>query len=270
MRPPASSLPTEDICHGEVNDASAFDYNEVDGTSSNRCGRDDIAVVSRNSSTVAFTATNGFRSANNPTFNNHQNKSATSNDLDDFDEAVDDELLTLDVDNIVTMSSSKSQQHQQQPYSQPSSFSGESKSRMPLQPIGNGGLHNLGRKGTFDADDNINWNTDSNNNGNMYKHSSHNNNNNSYEGNTNDGDSFGKSYDNFHSSNSNTYISNNNNDQDTPLCPGHNLPCRLLTAQTASNNGRQFYKCSLPGKRLIVYVLLFIPSPSTTCPRSQS
>ena len=31
-----------------------------------------------------------------------------------------------------------------------------------------------------------------------------------------------------------------------PLCPGHNLPCRLLTASTATNAGRQFYKCCLP------------------------
>eukprot|EP00547_Thalassionema_nitzschioides_P005472 CAMPEP_0194204474 /NCGR_PEP_ID=MMETSP0156-20130528/3983_1 /TAXON_ID=33649 /ORGANISM="Thalassionema nitzschioides, Strain L26-B" /LENGTH=1111 /DNA_ID=CAMNT_0038930501 /DNA_START=141 /DNA_END=3476 /DNA_ORIENTATION=+ len=28
------------------------------------------------------------------------------------------------------------------------------------------------------------------------------------------------------------------------LCPGHSDPCRLLTANTAANKGRQFYKCS--------------------------
>ena len=27
---------------------------------------------------------------------------------------------------------------------------------------------------------------------------------------------------------------------------GHNLPCRCLTANTSTNMGRQFYKCSLP------------------------
>jgi hypothetical protein len=31
-----------------------------------------------------------------------------------------------------------------------------------------------------------------------------------------------------------------------PLCSGHGAPCRLLTASTAQNSGRQFYKCSLP------------------------
>jgi len=32
----------------------------------------------------------------------------------------------------------------------------------------------------------------------------------------------------------------------TPLCSGHNQPCILLTAKTSVNEGRQFYKCSLP------------------------
>ena len=31
-----------------------------------------------------------------------------------------------------------------------------------------------------------------------------------------------------------------------PLCPGHGKPCRVLTAQTSTNAGRQFYKCSMP------------------------
>ena len=31
-----------------------------------------------------------------------------------------------------------------------------------------------------------------------------------------------------------------------PLCPGHNMPCRLLTANTSTNPGRQFYKCAMP------------------------
>jgi hypothetical protein len=30
------------------------------------------------------------------------------------------------------------------------------------------------------------------------------------------------------------------------ICSGHNLPCRVLTANTSRNQGRQFYKCSLP------------------------
>mmetsp|Transcript_9010 Transcript_9010/g.21950 ORF Transcript_9010/g.21950 Transcript_9010/m.21950 type:complete len:1376 (+) Transcript_9010:166-4293(+) len=37
-----------------------------------------------------------------------------------------------------------------------------------------------------------------------------------------------------------------NNNGACPLCPGHNKPCAILTAQTATNAGRQFYKCSMP------------------------
>ena len=37
-----------------------------------------------------------------------------------------------------------------------------------------------------------------------------------------------------------------NNLDGAPLCPGHNRPCRTLTAGTANNSGRQFYKCSMP------------------------
>ena len=35
-------------------------------------------------------------------------------------------------------------------------------------------------------------------------------------------------------------------DPNAPLCPGHGLRCRRLTANTAANQGREFYKCSLP------------------------
>jgi len=33
------------------------------------------------------------------------------------------------------------------------------------------------------------------------------------------------------------------NNNGSPLCPGHNEPCRICTATTASNMGRQFYVC---------------------------
>jgi len=39
---------------------------------------------------------------------------------------------------------------------------------------------------------------------------------------------------------------NDNSNEGAPLCPGHSQPCRVLTAQTTTNAGRQFYKCSLP------------------------
>ena len=31
-----------------------------------------------------------------------------------------------------------------------------------------------------------------------------------------------------------------------PLCPGHSRPCRVFTASTSTNMGREFYKCSMP------------------------
>ena len=34
-------------------------------------------------------------------------------------------------------------------------------------------------------------------------------------------------------------------DTNAPLCPTHNQPCRLLTARSEANAGRQFYKCSV-------------------------
>jgi hypothetical protein len=40
--------------------------------------------------------------------------------------------------------------------------------------------------------------------------------------------------------------SSSGNVEGVPLCPGHSRPCRTLTAGTANNAGRQFYKCSMP------------------------
>lgn len=34
-------------------------------------------------------------------------------------------------------------------------------------------------------------------------------------------------------------------DPNAPRCPGHDVPCRTLTANTAANQGRTFYKCSV-------------------------
>ena len=42
------------------------------------------------------------------------------------------------------------------------------------------------------------------------------------------------------------HMSSIGGDGSAPLCSGHGVPCRLLTASTAQNSGRQFYKCSLP------------------------
>jgi len=55
------------------------------------------------------------------------------------------------------------------------------------------------------------------------------------------GNSNGNSNMNMDSSGNPSYGDNN-----TPLCPGHNQPCRILTSNSAANPGRQFYKCSIP------------------------
>ena len=49
---------------------------------------------------------------------------------------------------------------------------------------------------------------------------------------------------NFDSQRNTSY--NRDDGDNAPLCPGHGLPCRCLTANTSINMGRQFYKCSLP------------------------
>mmetsp|Transcript_16862 Transcript_16862/g.31928 ORF Transcript_16862/g.31928 Transcript_16862/m.31928 type:complete len:1280 (-) Transcript_16862:2376-6215(-) len=59
---------------------------------------------------------------------------------------------------------------------------------------------------------------------------------------------------NFQQAQSNTFAVNNLGQDNTsifeingvPLCPGHNEPCRILTSNTATNKGRQFYKCARP------------------------
>ncbi len=48
-------------------------------------------------------------------------------------------------------------------------------------------------------------------------------------------------YSNNNASNTSTSIFEQNG---VPLCPGHNEPCRILTSNTSSNQGRQFYKCA--------------------------
>jgi DEAD/DEAH box helicase/GRF zinc finger len=46
--------------------------------------------------------------------------------------------------------------------------------------------------------------------------------------------------------NNNSHPANSSYNPEAPLCPGHNLPCQVLTAKTAKNAGRPFYKCSMP------------------------
>jgi len=69
--------------------------------------------------------------------------------------------------------------------------------------------------------------------------------------NTNSSSSYNDSFadDNYGSGSAHGSFSmmNTSNASGAPLCPGHNQPCCLLTANTAANSGRQFYKCSMPG-----------------------
>lgn len=62
-------------------------------------------------------------------------------------------------------------------------------------------------------------------------------------------ESFGSSNDAFHDSagrrSNPASFNDSSTDQDVPLCPGHSRPCRLLTARSAANTGRQFFKCCM-------------------------
>ena len=62
------------------------------------------------------------------------------------------------------------------------------------------------------------------------------------------GNSAGGSYDGGPSSwgGGTNNMSSAGGDGSAPLCSGHGVPCCLLTASTAQNSGRQFYKCSFP------------------------
>lgn len=66
---------------------------------------------------------------------------------------------------------------------------------------------------------------------------------------TDPNESFGSSNDAFHDStgprSNPASFNDSSTDQDVPHCPGHSRPCRLLTARSAANAGRQFFKCCM-------------------------
>ena len=65
-------------------------------------------------------------------------------------------------------------------------------------------------------------------------------------GNSAGGDSYGGGSSSWGGGGGTNHMSSSGGDGSAPLCSGHGVPCRLLTASTAQNSGRQFYKCSLP------------------------
>ena len=116
-----------------------------------------------------------------------------------------------------------------------------------------------------------NSNSSANNNSNSYGQNSNDyGNSNSFGNDSNNSNSYGQASNGYGNSNSIGNDNNNNSYGQTsndyaassssfapppavrsgsdsaPLCPGHNVPCRSLTASTSTNAGRQFYKCSLP------------------------
>ena len=245
-------------------DAPNFDYDEVD---SSRNSGQTTAATRSNFSAAGVTSNNNFRSNNygnannsgfaslnnntlnsnrsgnsngnfNSTFNGN-NRSFSNSNIDEFDD-IDDELLALDVDNITQNKTSHTQQLNNQRSNQ-SSFNND-ENRMPLHNNFSGGDYN----------GNI---VNSSNNGvsNIYKSSQDN-----YQGNAS---TFGESYDNVSRYGNTNNYNNTSNDQDTPLCPGHNVPSRVLTATTSANNGRQFYKCSLPGMKDMLFCSDKLRSP---------
>ena len=174
---------------------------------------------------------NGYNSNNNNSNLNSFQKNNNFNGNSEFDDG-DDELLALDVDKIVNGSSFSSQpqpQHLQSTFGNNHQFVNND-GRVPLRSISGDQEHSSGYNGNTGYNNSNSFNC---------------------EGGHKNASTFGESYDsNFNSTN---YGDNGGGDANAPPCPGHNVPCRVLTAQTASNNGRQFYKCSLPGEMKILY-----------------
>ncbi len=240
---------------------TAFDYNEF-GTGTSAI--DDVGGAERN-----------FR---NNSFHNRVSPPAAaapgSQDLaEEFQMDDDDELLALDVDNIVSQKPDWNQRKQQS-----SSYSnfGQYGSNFNKQPFGNGNEgnrvfdHEGGYRNSSHSVGNLHW--DNINSSYPNSSSTNNQNNNAasfgnelHQSNTistsgqgyrsqNNHTTFGQDYDyqnnnshnNDEQSNINGFGRNGSSNQGAPLCPGHNEPCIILTANTASNPGRKFYKCSLP------------------------
>ena len=229
---------------------SAFDYNDFDTSTSANNGRYGAEKGGmhwgRNGGDAATTTVGGGDPA------------------DEFEMDDDDELLALDVDNIVSQKPTWQQQQQPQ-QQQPSSYSSNfgqngsgSNGRQPLRNINNGNdsytgsSYSGGGAHGSSSYENNNENYGNKNNSyppavsNNFQTSSATSFGQSYDDqNNNSATSFGQSYD-YQNSNFDQYGNNSSGGDGVPLCPGHNQPCNALTANTASNAGRQFYKCSLP------------------------
>lgn len=201
--------------------------------SSNHCGPYQNVSNGHNGNTISY-GTNGNHVSNNTTTWNRSttNHISSCHHNSEFDNDQDEELLALDVDQIVSSTVfSKSTSHSSQlvqPLNQ--SCNNNRSSRVPLRSIG-------GNHDSMYSENNTHSVSTTNHYCDTGPTSS-----------TTHVSTFGESYDsNIHAGwGGNTNHANSSNN--APPCPGHNVPCRLLTAQTASNQGRQFYKCSLPGE----------------------
>ena len=147
-------------------------------------------------------------------YNNDQ-QPTNSETLNEFGDDDDDFFANLDVDKLI-------EEHKQQK-NQQIDVTSNSISKYD--------------HGCLPENDGNTWNTPSNNN-------------NFDSGSYNQNNTITSYFDSGPSETTSHYTLNNDNtilsDGNTPLCPGHSMPCITLTANTSTNMGRQFYKCSLP------------------------
>ncbi len=193
-------------------------------------------------------------------------------DEDEFETLVDDELAALDVDTIVAT----------KPYDRLSSSYHLPSIRAPLRTMNGGPQHQNSiahhsnsypphfQGNSYSSN---NYNTYCGSNGNSYHESQEKSNwgiasgggratfgecydmnfcqdnriqsiNHNKGFNNTDNYAYEEMNDGFGGSRTNNTIPSTNDP--APVCPGHGKPCRVLTAQTQNNLGRQFYKCSMP------------------------
>ena len=254
---PLDFLPTQDPEH-------AFDYGESWGDPTPSMLPQQQQLHAPTTLSNQYTDSSQFLpltvSGRNANHNNTDNNGSAQlfEDEDEFETSVDDELAALDVETIVAT----------KPYDEMSSSYHLLSNRVPLRAMNgepqyqNSNAHHRNFQGNSYSSNN--FNTYGGNNGNSYRETQEKSKLGIASG--GGGATFGECYDRnfcqYNRSQSNNHNEGYNNTSNhaygefndvfggtndrAPVCPGHGKPCRVLTAQTQNNLGRQFYKCSMP------------------------
>jgi hypothetical protein len=206
----------------------------------------------------------------NPTTNNSNN---TDPIMDEFENGNDDELLALDVDHIVAQKTYHHHGKENCTNTHNNHDSNFNKGYDGTRGSGGGFKYNNNDISVGGGYNNNDYNNSHNYSSGMEQNSysssfssfpsgSNNNADKRYNngGRGVGGATFGESYSNQFGGDMNGslgynggyYSTNNSNNngndmagnEGAPLCPGHGMPCIILTSNTADNPGRQFYKCA--------------------------